>query len=57
MPEWITHRESFRHSFPTMRKQGSITMFTSIHEHESTPIKEGMRDVIVVFMRGESSGY
>ena len=32
-------------------------MFTSIHEHESTPLVSGARDVVVVFIRGESSGY
>lgn len=56
-PKWIKHREKFRHNFNTIKKCGSITMFTSIHEHESTPLVSGARDVVVVFIRGESSGY
>ena len=35
LPETMKIRENFRHSFPTMRKKGSLTIFTSIHEHES----------------------
>ena len=57
LPETMKVRENFRHSFPTMRKKGSLTIFTSIHEHESTPLKWGKRDIVVGFIRGECHAY
>ena len=57
LPETMKIRENFRHSFPTMRKKGSLTIFTSIHEHESEPLEWGKRDIIVGFMRGKGAAY
>lgn len=57
LPDFMEVREDFRHSFPTMRKKGSLTIFTSIHEHESTPLEWGKRDIIVGFFRGEGHAY
>ena len=55
--EFIKQRETFRHTFPTIRKKGSLTIFTSIHEHESTPLISGKRDVVVGFFRGAGAPY
>jgi len=55
-PEFIQQREKFRHKFRTIKKKGSLTMFTSIHEHESTPLISGQRDIIVAFISGKSVG-
>ena len=49
MPE-----NKFRHKFKTMRKKGSLTIFTSFHQHESTPLEWGKRDVLVGFISGEA---
>ena len=57
LPETMKVRENFRHSFPTMRKKGSLTIFTSIHEHESKPLEWGKRDIVVGFMRGRGAAY
>ena len=57
LPDSMKVRENFRHSFPTMRKKGSLTIFTSIHEHESTPLEWGKRDIVVGFMRGKGATY
>ena len=53
-PDFIQQREKFRHRFKTIRKKGSLTMFTSIHEHESTPLISGQRDIVVAFISGKS---
>ena len=57
LPETMKVREDFRHSFPTMRKKGSLTIFTSIHEHESKPLEWGKRDIVVGFIRGKGAAY
>ena len=57
LPETMKVRENFRHSFPTMRKKGSLTIFTSIHEHESKPLEWGKRDIVVGFIRGTGAAY
>ena len=57
LPDFMEVRENFRHSFPTMKKKGSLTLFTSIHEHESKPLKRGKRDIIVGFFRGDGQPY
>ena len=49
-----TPPNQFRHNFKTMKKKGSLTVFTAFHMHESTPLKSGLRDVLVCFIRGES---
>ena len=46
--------DSIRHRFKTMKKKGSLTIFTSFHLHESTPLLWGSRDVLVCFIHGES---
>ena len=44
-------REDFRHRFKTMKKERkSYHIFTSIHEHESTPLEWGKRDIVVGFI-------
>ena len=53
-PDFIKQRQKFRHKFKTIRKKGSLTMFTSIHEHESTPLISGQRDIVVAFISGKS---
>ena len=40
-----------------MRKKGSLTIFTSIHEHESKPLEWGKRDIVVDIMRGTGAAY
>ncbi len=57
LPDFMKVRENFRHSFPTLKKKGSLTLFTSIHEHESKPLKRGKRDIIVGFFRGDGKPY
>ena len=47
-------KNNFRHRFKTMKKKGSLTIFTSFHLHESTPLLWGSRDVLVCFIHGES---
>jgi len=47
-------KSEFRHKFKTIKKKGSLTIFTGFHLHESTPLKSGARDVLVCFIRGES---
>lgn len=47
-------QSDFRHRFKTIKNKGSLTIFTSFHLHESTPLEWGKRDVLVGFMRGES---
>ena len=47
-------KSDFRHNFKTLRKKGSLTIFTGFHLHESTPLISGVRDVLVCFIRGES---
>lgn len=49
-----TPPNNFRHKFKTMKKKGSLTIFTAFHLHQSTPLKTGLRDVLVCFIRGES---
>ena len=56
-PDVMKVREDFRHRFKTMKKKGSLTIFTSIHEHESTPLKWGKRDIVVGFLRGQCHAY
>tara|TARA_B110000211_G_scaffold165988_1_gene187366 strand:- start:3927 stop:4586 length:660 start_codon:yes stop_codon:yes gene_type:complete len=56
-PDFLKQRETFRHTFPTIRKKGSLTIFTSIHEHESRPLISGKRDIIVGFFRGAGAPY
>ena len=49
-----TPPNQFRHKFKTMKKKGSLTIFTAFHMHESKPLESGLRDVLVCFIRGES---
>ena len=49
-----TPPSEFRHRFKTMKKKGSLTIFTAFHMHESKPLESGLRDVLVCFIRGES---
>ena len=49
-----TPPNNFRHKFKTMKKKGSLTIFTAFHMHESKPLESGVRDVLVCFIRGES---
>ena len=49
-----TPPNKFRHKFKTIKKKGSLTIFTGFHLHKSTPLKTGLRDVLVCFIRGES---
>ena len=49
-----TPPSEFRHKFKTMKKKGSLTIFTAFHMHESKPLESGVRDVLVCFIRGES---
>ena len=44
----------FRHNFRTLKKKGSLTIFTAFHLHEITPLEWGKRDVMVCFIRGKS---
>ena len=57
IPDFMKVRETFRHNFKTMKQKGSLTIFTSIHEHESTPLEWGKRDIVVGFLRGECHAY
>ena len=57
LPDFIQVKENFRHNFKTMRQKGSLTIFTSIHEHESTPLESGVRDIVVGFLRGDCHSY
>lgn len=49
MPE-----SKFRHQFKTLKKKGSLTIFTSFQLHNITPLEWGSRDVLVCFIQGES---
>ena len=49
-----TPPSDFRHKFKTIKKKGSLTIFTGFHMHESKPLESGLRDVLVCFINGES---
>ena len=56
-PDVMKVRENFRHKFRSMKQKGSLTIFTSIHEHESTKLVWGKRDRVVGFLRGQCHAY